>query len=637
MFTTRLYRRLITVIAVLIGIFSYPAIAHAHPLGNFTINHFAQLHIDANQVTVQYVVDMAEIPTFQALQIADSNGDRTPTSAELQAYLAKITPQYTVGLDLKVDHQPVALTLQTQAISLPPGTGGLATMRLEWTLTGKLSALNQSPHTLDFANNNDPTRIGWREVIADPTSLSIFNSSVYSNSLTNALRAYPDDLLSTPLQESTAHLSFTSGELPAEATPLLTRSGQATPQHNLWTALNAWQALLFNRNYQRPILPQLDGSSTGGIVMAIVAAFVWGALHSLSPGHGKTLVGAYLIGTKATPQHALLLALTTTITHTIGVFALGFITLFAAGYILPEQLYPWLSLGSGLMVVAIGGNLCLQRWRSFHFAAKTMPTPESASQLADSPDHGQAQPEFGFHSHHDHDARSHPLHESDSGLAIAALPALHLSGHHPHDHVHADGSVHLRDHSHLLTQPVTHNHKSHQSHQDLTHQELTHHHTQQHHHHHHDHGHHHHHDHNHDHNHHHDHVHDHDHYHNHGHNGHTHLPGADGAPVTWQSLIALGISGGLMPCPAALVLLLGAIALNQTSFGLILVFVFSLGLVGVLTGLGLLLVYAKHLFQAMPISFPWLKGLPMVGAFGMALIGLGISTQALLTLTINHY
>ena len=112
-----------------------------------------------------------------------------------------------------------------------------------------------------------------------------------------------------------------------------------------------------------------------------------------------------------------------------------------------------------------------------------------------------------------------------------------------------------------------------------------------------------------------------------------HLLGADALPVTWQSLVALGISGGLMPCPAALVLLLGTIAIGQVRFGLILVFVFSLGLAGVLTGLGLLLVYAKHLFKTVPISLQWIKGLPALGALSMTIVGLGISTLALLTLS----
>ena len=256
----------------------------------------------------------------------------------------------------------------------------------------------------------------------------------------------------------------------------------------------------------------------GSVPIAIAGAFIWGAMHAMSPGHGKTIVGAYLVGSRATPQHALFLGLTATIAHTTGVFALGLVTLFASEYILPEQLYPWLSFLSGLIVVAIGLNLFINRLGSVQLLRK-LP--------------------FG-HSH---------------------------TGHHHHDHSH---------------------------------------------HHHHDHSHHH-------------------HEHEHSHGDHSHLPpGADGSPVTWQSLLALGISGGLLPCPSALVLLLSAIALGHIGFGLVLVLAFSLGLAGVLTGLGLLLVHAKRLFQKLPTQLQLVRVLPAVSALCIALIGLGITTQSLM-------
>lgn len=265
----------------------------------------------------------------------------------------------------------------------------------------------------------------------------------------------------------------------------------------------------------------------GGLLLAIAGAFVWGAMHAMSPGHGKTIVGAYLAGSRATPQHAIFLGLTSTITHTTGVFALGLLTLFASEYILPEQLYPWLSFLSGLMVAAIGLNLFINQLGKTRRLKK-----------------------WGFDSSHTHH-------------------------HHEHDHSHE------HDHHH------THHHE-------------------------------------------HDHSHGHDHHHEHSHSEHSHLPpGTDGSPITWRSLLALGISGGLLPCPSALVLLLSSIALGRTGFGLMLVLAFSLGLAGVLTALGLLLVYAKRIFQIFPTQLRFVKILPMVSALCVALIGLGITTQAL--------
>jgi ABC-type nickel/cobalt efflux system permease component RcnA len=259
----------------------------------------------------------------------------------------------------------------------------------------------------------------------------------------------------------------------------------------------------------------------------------------MSPGHGKTIVGAYLAGSRATAQHALFLGLTATITHTTGVFALGLVTLFASEFILPEQLYPWLSFLSGVMVVTIGLNLFISRMRSTQLL-KRSPLGHSHTGYQTDDDHP--------HDHHSHDHHSHDHHSHD---------------HHSHDH-----------HSH--------DHKHHHAHE-------------------------------------------------HSHAGHSHLPpGADDSPVTWRSLLALGISGGLVPCPSALVLLLSSIALGRVGFGLVLVFVFSLGLAGTLTGLGLLLVGARRLFERLPTQVRLVRVLPTVSALFVTLLGLGITTQALL-------
>jgi hypothetical protein len=132
----------------------------------------------------------------------------------------------------------------------------------------------------------------------------------------------------------------------------------------LATILQAGQLKTFvftPRQQNFAIAAGLGDYAAQGLMVAIAGAFLWGAVHSLSPGHGKTIVAAYLVGERATPKHAIFLALTTTVTHTIGVFALGLVTLFAAQYLLPEQIYPWLSLFSGLIVVSIGFNLLRNR------------------------------------------------------------------------------------------------------------------------------------------------------------------------------------------------------------------------------------------------------------------------------------
>jgi ABC-type nickel/cobalt efflux system permease component RcnA len=101
----------------------------------------------------------------------------------------------------------------------------------------------------------------------------------------------------------------------------------------------------------------------GVLLFLLLAAMAWGALHALSPGHGKTMVAAYLVGTRGRARHAVALGATVTVTHTIGVFALGLVTLALSQYVLPEDLYPWLNLASGLMVVVIGAAVLRSRVR----------------------------------------------------------------------------------------------------------------------------------------------------------------------------------------------------------------------------------------------------------------------------------
>lgn len=342
----------------------------------------------------------------------------------------------------------------------------------------------------------------------------------------------------------------------------------------LATILQNHQLKTFVFTPQNQFLALTSGSVdyTLGGLLAIVGAVVWGAMHSLSPGHGKTLVGAYLIGTRATPRHAIFLAVTTTITHTIGIFALGLLTLFASRYILPEQLYPWLNLLSGLMVVGIGFHLLWSRSRG------------RASHHSHSHPHG--------HSHISNDYES--LDHQHRHFALQPLTSLsagsELHDHTPHSIYHTGCKIThsaLHSHHHTHDHPTDHKPLAHHEHDDV-HQGHMHHH------------------------------------------GHSHLPPGTEGPVTWRSLLALGISGGLVPCPAALVLLLSCIALGNVSLGLLLVLAFSLGLAGVLTVLGLLLVYAKQLFRHFPAPKRASRLLPALSGLGITVIGFGLSTQAVM-------
>ena len=275
------------------------------------------------------------------------------------------------------------------------------------------------------------------------------------------------------------------------------------------------------------------------ILIGMIVALGLGAVHALSPGHGKTIVAAYLVGTRGTPGHAIFLGGMVTFTHTISVFLLGLATLFLSRYVLPERIFPVLGVISGVSIVWIGAILLYQRIRA-------------ARRLA---------------AHYDHD---HP---------------------HTNEHTHVHAHVHTHEHTH-----EGHTHEGHT------------------------------HDHSHE-------AHSHDHHHgglvhDHG-DGHVHSHMPD--EVSLRSLIALGASGGLVPCPSALVLLLSAIALGRVGIGLLLLVAFSLGLAGVLMAIGLVVLYAKHLLpdNRKNAAHPAFRLLPVASAAIIVCIGLIMTAASL--------
>ncbi|HEX8682855.1 MAG TPA: sulfite exporter TauE/SafE family protein [Ardenticatenaceae bacterium] len=497
--------RLLLPLLMVVLLLGIPALASAHPLGNFSINRYSRLEVGAEQVELFYVVDMAEIPTFQVMPEVDTNGDGTIGDAEKEQYLDAQLAILQPNLRLTVNGAALPLDLQERALEFPDGQGGLQTTHLTARFAAALPA--SEVWQADYRDDNYADRLGWQEIIVrSEAGASLLESSVPSEDITQELRDYPQDLLQSPLAVNQATFRFEPG---------------ASAQTN--SAATA--AAPAGARAEDPFAALISSRPVGGtaLILVLVAAFGWGAAHALSPGHGKTIVAAYLVGSKGTAKHALFLGLTTTITHTAGVFALGFVTLFLSRFILPEQLYPWLGVLSGLLVVSIGASLFNQRLRSLR-------EPHAA------------------HHHHHHDDHDHD-----------------------HDHAH--------DHSH------DHEH---------------------------------------------DHHHDHGHVHSHGGHTHSHMPpGANGEPVTWKSLLALGISGGLLPCPSALVVLLSAMALQRVGFGLLLIVAFSLGLASVLTAIGILMVHAGRLFERIPTRGRVFQVIPVASSLLIALAGVGITLQAL--------
>ena len=466
----------------------------AHPLGNFTVNHFSRLEVGAGRVSVRYVVDMAEVSAFQELQLADTDGDGATTDAELQNYLARVAPQLAEGLLLTLDGERVPLRVVGKSLSLPQGSGGLKTLRIECDFDGEFAGNVSASRRMRLEDGNHTDRVGWREMVVRPASgVSIFDSTAFGSAVTDEIKAYPADSFAAPLAERTAELSFLQGTVPAGTSALLDRAGRPATQSR-------------DRLAELIAAPDL---TPGLALLGLLVAVALGALHAMSPGHGKTVVGAYLVGSRGTARHAAFLGLTVTVTHTAGVFALGLVTLFASQYIVPERLFPVLGFLSGAIVVAIGLSLFARRLRAA----------------------------VGDEAH-------------------------------THAHEHEDGHAH-DEHGAVA--------------------------------------------------------------HSHGGRMHTHTPpGADGGRVTWRSLLALGVSGGLLPCPSALVVLLSAIALHRVAYGLLLVVAFSVGLAATLMAVGLAFVFAGHMMKGrVRASGRLVRVLPALSALVITCVGAGICYEAL--------
>jgi ABC-type nickel/cobalt efflux system permease component RcnA len=468
-----------------------PREAQAHPLGNFTINHYSSLEFTEDTARVTYVLDFAEIPTLQQKARLDADGDGKLSEEEASAYLEAEVPSLVEGLRLRAGDEILPLEVRDSSAEYRPGQGGLPTLRVEAHLLAELPKDGRGE--AHYGDRTYANRLGWREiVVTGGPGVAIRDSTVPTKSVSNELRSYPQDMLSSPpdVREATFTLAAGGGSVENET------AGRTAER--VGTSFGGVTGRVDE-------LVSVERLSAAVVALSMLAAFFWGAAHALTPGHGKAVVAAYLIGARGTARHAGILGMTVTLTHTAGVFILGAVTLYLSRYILPEVLYPWLSIASGVLVVLIGLTLLYRH--------------------------------------------------------LDKMPHDKYAGHTHAEHTHSHG-----EHSH--------------------------------------------------------------HTHSHGGHTHSHLP-TDGSKVTWRGLMALGISGGLVPCPAALVLLLGAISLDRLGFGMVLVLAFSMGLAIVLTGIGLLMIYARKLFERFSFEARVPRLLPVVSALAVSLVGMAIVFESL--------
>jgi ABC-type nickel/cobalt efflux system permease component RcnA len=520
-------RVLLGLVLVLVGAlaataaFGHPPRAEAHPLGNFTIHHSTTIEISESGVTVLRVLEMAEIPAFQERDNVDSDRDGEVSDAEYNVWSTAKAAELRDNMTLAIDGREVSLDTAKYLLAFPEGDGGLYLLRFEVTYAGALPASWQdSEPAVTFEDHAYADKIGWREIIIrGGPGVDVVGSSLPTESPTKRLLAFPEDSLSSPRDDREASFSFRPG-VGLAPEPAIDPDHERATRGNPDSALDRFSELISE-----------EEMSVGFVVFALGAAMAFGAVHALSPGHGKTIVAAYLVGSRGTLWHAALLGLTVTATHTSSVYVMGFVTLYLSEFIVPEDLYPWMGVISGAIIVAMGLALFAGRLRASGLPGLVASWWRSLT---------AGRPELAL--------------AGEQG-SLAVWPR-HQHGDVWHDHLPLSAET-LDHHHHGELSGGGHDYHQHDEEQHAHSAEP----------------------------------------HSHGWGApHSHLPpGADGEAVTWQRLLGLGIFGGMIPCPSAIVVMLSAIALHRVGFGLVLIVAFSFGLAVVLTGIGFAVVWAQRI------------------------------------------
>ena len=441
--------------------------ALAHPLGNFTINHYDGITVHSNAVDVFAVVDFAEIPTAQQRGSVDAPAMCTSVAAHET---------------LVVDSRPAALSVTSSSYRLRPGAAGLHTSRLECRLRATVPSATRN-RQLSLADNYDAARVGWHEITAVADGVHLVNSPVPATSVSDTLLHYPNDLLSSPLDVRSATITVAPGAGESTFAKQIAQVPGAGPIARLVDHLNRFFSDLAGSRHL----------TLGVGLLAVLVSVLLGATHAALPGHGKTVMAAYIAGKRGSVRDAVLVGTTVTLTHTAGVLALG-LALSLSSSLAGDRVEGELGVVSGLLVVVVGVSLLTSALRR----------------------------------------RRH---------------------------------VHMHEHSH-------------------------------------------------------EHTHDHEHHHEHGH-----------STKRRAGLVGMGVAGGLVPSPSALVVLLGAIALGRTAFGVVLVLSYGIGMAATLTAAGLLAVRLTDRWGSKLTRARVMRRLagatPVVTAGLVVAVGLGLAARSL--------
>ncbi|GGW58319.1 nickel transporter [Streptomyces caelestis] len=494
------------------------AAASAHPLGNFTVNRYDGLVAVPGQLRVHHVEDLAEIPATQA------GGDIERLGITLWARERCATA--AADSRLTVDGRRTPLTAERGHARVRPGQAGLDTLRVECELTAPLPSgtSDEESVSLGFRGAGASSGPGWREITARGDRMTLTESDVPEKSISAELTRYPEELLSSPADTAAAALRVRPG-----GAALAEEESDAPAASVLPRGADRWTRALDD-------LVARHDLTAGFAALALLIAVVLGAMHALAPGHGKTIMAATAAarGGQARMKDVLPMAASVTVTHTLGVVALGL--LVTAGSAAAPSVIAWLGVASGILVTLAGASLLRRALRN------------------------------RAHTHH-HGGHTH-THDDDS------------HGHsHAHDHHHDhDRHHHDHDHPHDHTRPHSHPHTIEHTHGGFTH-------------------------------------------------SHPVAP-------TLRGTILMGFAGGLVPSPSAVVVLVGAAALGQAWFGLLLVVAYGVGLALTLTAAGYAVVKAgsgmtrlldrRPRWAAGPLAALVRRTAPLGSAFAVVVLGAGL-------------
>lgn len=528
--------------SVLVGV---PSAASAHPLGNATVNHYNGLHLYPDRLTDLAVEDIAEIPTLQRKSEIDTDGDRMVSDAERSAYAARQCSSLAAANVVQANGQRVALSVTHSDYTERPGVIQLVVGRLVCELAGTVDLT--APSTVSIEDRWDGDGIGWHEITAVGRGVSLKDSPVPEQSVSDTLLRYPNDLLSSPLDQRSAVLTVVPGAAASTyaAARKIPVAGVAVRELNkLSTAFNS--------------VVGAEHLTLGVGLLAIVLSVLLGAGHAFLPGHGKTIMAAYLVGRQGRLRDVVTVGATVTVTHTAGVLVLGLLISLTAAFA-PTAAEQGLAVLSGLIVAAVGVFLLAS---ALH-RARSSAGPSAGAEVV----------------------------LSDMASSARPVPVLvaggGVTGLHPGVAAHPwDAGVHEEADSHLHEATRVHSHGS-------------------------------------------------GHRHPHSHpESHPHRHGA--APRFGRAgLVGLGVAGGLVPSPSALLVLLAAVALGRTVFGVVLVLGYGLGMAGALMATGLLLVSLRNrlarltLGRHMVRTHDLLRLMPVLTALLVLVVGAGLVLRAL--------